>query len=97
MSDTWTETITLAVAGMTCGSCERHVESALRSVPGVLTVDVSRADGLATVVHRADQIAEADLVAAVGQAGYRAEVQDRAPSAGLPVAAAKASCSCCAR
>ena len=36
-------TISLAIDGMTCASCVRRVERALRKVPGVLSADVNLA------------------------------------------------------
>jgi copper chaperone CopZ len=35
------QTTTLAVAGMACGMCERHVRRALEGMSGVVDVDVS--------------------------------------------------------
>merc|ERR1712217_929354 len=37
----WAELVTLKVDGMTCSSCTRTVEGALRAVPGVMHVTVS--------------------------------------------------------
>jgi copper chaperone CopZ len=54
---------------MTCNGCVKHVDKALRGVPGVSAVEVSLADGLAKVVHEAPIPA---LVEAVVQAGYSA-------------------------
>src|SRR6056297_2354059 len=39
----------LAIEGMTCASCVNRVETALKDVPGVLSVTVNLADGTATV------------------------------------------------
>ena len=58
------------VQGMTCGSCERHVQTALRSVPGVVNAQVDVASGTA-VVERDLAAAPIDqLVQAVKAAGY---------------------------
>jgi copper chaperone CopZ len=60
---------TLRITGMTCNGCVRHVDKALRSVPGVSAVEVSLADQRAKIVH--DEAAALDsLVAAVESAGY---------------------------
>lgn len=40
---------TLHIEGMTCTQCERHVENALKSVPGVVTVSVLFDQGLARI------------------------------------------------
>ena len=53
---------------MTCNGCVKHVDKALRSVPGVTAVEVSLPD-------RAKVVGEAPLealVAAVDEAGYSA-------------------------
>jgi copper chaperone CopZ len=63
---------TLAVSGMTCNGCVKHVDKALRSVPGVSTVEVSLPDGSAKVVHEAPIPA---LVEAVERAGYSATLK----------------------
>jgi copper chaperone CopZ len=55
------------VNGMTCGGCARHVEKALRSVPGVTGVTVDLARGLATVEGQATFQA---LAASLEAAGY---------------------------
>jgi copper chaperone CopZ len=55
------------VNGMTCGGCARHVEKALRAVPGVTAVRVDVVQGLATVEGQASF---QDLAASVGAAGY---------------------------
>lgn len=38
-------TVTLKVGGMTCGGCERSIERALSSVPGVRSVRADHATG----------------------------------------------------
>jgi copper chaperone len=64
-------TIRLLVRGMTCGHCERAVETALAAVAGVTrVVEVDRERGLA-LVEGAPEIAA--LVAAVREEGYEAE------------------------
>lgn len=62
----------LAVVGMNCTSCARHVETALVTLgdgPGDVTADVDIVSATALVTHPAG-IAVADLVAAVEDAGY---------------------------
>lgn len=55
------------VNGMTCGGCARHVEKALRGVPGVTQVAVDVAKGTATVEGSAPF---ESLAASVAAAGY---------------------------
>ncbi|MCC6173853.1 MAG: heavy-metal-associated domain-containing protein [Chloroflexi bacterium] len=59
-----------AVQGMTCGSCERHVQKALRAVPGVETVRVDVASGMAVVERDPAAAPIEQLVLAVKAAGY---------------------------
>ena len=65
-----TKTLELPVGGMSCASCVARVEDAIRTVPGVASVNVNLATGQA----RVDQ-GDADpgaVVAAVEDAGYEA-------------------------
>ena len=57
------------VSGMTCASCVSRVESALSSVPGVVSVSVNLASEKATVEYGED-VRVADLQKAVHDAGY---------------------------
>jgi len=63
--------VQLQIAGMTCASCQAHVESALRKVPGVTEASVSLLGHTARIVGDApaDQ-----LVNAVRRAGYDASL-----------------------
>ncbi|MBI2944039.1 MAG: heavy-metal-associated domain-containing protein [Candidatus Wallbacteria bacterium] len=63
-------TTVLAVRGMTCQNCVRHVTEALTEVPGVQSVKVDLAAGTATVEHTT--ATREALVAAVEEAGYEA-------------------------
>ena len=65
----------LAIEGMTCASCVRHVGEALREVEGVEEVDVRLRDGKALVRHAAESSLEA-MIEALREAGY-----DAAPAA----------------
>jgi copper chaperone CopZ len=66
------QTTTLAVAGMTCGMCERHVMRALEGMTGVMDVQVNLQDQQVRVDHLADWIEASSLTAALRDAGYRA-------------------------
>ncbi|UCH87690.1 MAG: cadmium-translocating P-type ATPase [Dehalococcoidia bacterium] len=65
------ESLTVGVEGMTCASCVRRVETALKKVPGVLSASVNLASERATVEFQPGQVAIADLRRAVDDAGYR--------------------------
>lgn len=62
---------TLAIEGMTCNGCVRHVDAALKKVPGVTAVEVRLADHSARVVHEGPV---EPLCAAVESGGYRCHV-----------------------
>jgi len=62
---------TLRITGMTCNGCVRHVDKALRAVPGVSNVQVSLPDATAKVVHE-DSAQISAMIAAVESAGYEA-------------------------
>lgn len=64
-------TTNLRITGMTCNNCVRHVDQALRAVPGVSAVQVNLQAGSAEVTH--DDVATLEaLVHAVESAGYEA-------------------------
>lgn len=59
----------IAIEGMSCGHCVKHVEEALREINGVadVTVDLK---GKNAVVTLNSEVADADLKNAVEEAGY---------------------------
>ena len=69
------ETVELAVTGMTCGNCSAHVKKALAGVSGVTNVDVDLAGGAAKVQIGADGADVDQLIEAVRDAGYDATVR----------------------
>jgi copper chaperone CopZ len=58
---------------MTCNGCVKHVDKALRSVPGVESVQVSLPDQTAKVEHT-DTAGVPAMIAAVESAGYEAAI-----------------------
>ena len=64
------ESATFDVSGMRCGGCVRHVEDALRRVPGVAVRQVTV--GTADVSFDLAKTTSAAIVAAIGAAGYAA-------------------------
>ncbi len=60
----------LPITGMTCASCVRNVERALKKPDGVLDVNVNLATEKATVSYLPGAVRRADLVKAVEAAGY---------------------------
>ena len=73
-----------AVQGMTCGSCERHVQKALRSVPGVVAAEVNVTSGTAVVERDSAAAPIARLVEAVKAAGYELQPATDAMSSTPP-------------
>ncbi len=64
------QTVTLAVAKMTCPACPITVKKALSRVPGVTEVSVSYETKQATVVFDDTQTTVAALTRATADAGY---------------------------
>lgn len=64
--------INLNVSGMTCGSCVKHVTSALKALDGVGDVNVDLAAGKVKVTRATDKTD--DLIAALIEDGYPAQL-----------------------
>ena len=60
----------LPVTGMTCASCARRIERALKNVPGVADAGVNLASEQASVSYDPAQVAPGQLLSAVEDAGY---------------------------
>lgn len=73
-----TQSLDLAIDGMTCTNCAGRVERALRKVDGVQEASVSFASERARVAFGAPATAEV-LIARIEQAGYGAHVPASAP------------------
>ncbi len=68
------EAVTLDVQGMTCASCQAHVEHALRETPGVTSASVNLMTHSARVVYKPDIARLGSLFEAVREAGYDASL-----------------------
>ena len=66
------ETVDLKVEGMDCDGCVKSVTRMLSGVKGVQKVDVSLAEGRATVTYDPGTAQAADMKRAVERAGYKA-------------------------
>ncbi|MFQ6093800.1 MAG: heavy-metal-associated domain-containing protein [bacterium] len=73
-----TNKCTLKVEGMTCGACTKAVKSALESVPGVKTADVSLSDETAVVEFEKGRATPDQLTEAVKKIGFKASVAETA-------------------
>jgi len=62
--------LTLPITGMTCGGCVRSVTAVLQALPGVDTVSVTLTPGQAQVCFDEAQVSQAQLQAAVEEAGF---------------------------
>jgi Cu+-exporting ATPase len=72
MAASATESITLPILGMTCASCQHHVEEALRSTRGVESARVDLMANRASVVFDPAIVQPGAFVDAVRSAGYDA-------------------------
>jgi P-type Cu+ transporter len=64
----------LKIGGMTCATCAGRVETALARVPGVTAAEVNLASGEAIVEGIAGTVRPAELIGAVHDAGYEADL-----------------------
>jgi len=83
------ERLSLHVEGMTCASCVRRVERAVEKLPGVLGASVNLATERASVEYLGGAVDRRQLVQAIGDAGYRAVVEEDAASGPDSAAAAE--------
>jgi len=76
-------TLELAVTGMNCSNCARHVTEAIQGVPGVASAAVQLDTGRATVRWQANAAPAAEpVVEAIRKAGFQAQVIKRPAGAG---------------
>src|SRR5258708_11808166 len=68
------ESVTLTVTGMTCAACQAHVQRALNEVRGVEKASVNLMTGEATIAYDPAATAPSNLVEAVRDTGYDAEL-----------------------
>ena len=62
------ESLTLDVGGMTCESCSNRVKSALESIQGVNSADVSHESGIAIILHQ--NVSKEIMTSSVQEIGY---------------------------
>lgn len=67
-----TETVDLAISGMSCASCVSRIDRAVAKIPGVQSVSVNLATERATVTYLADMVAVQALTAKIAQLGFSA-------------------------
>lgn len=71
-----TYSVNLLISGMTCASCVSSVEKALYSVEGVVKAQVNLAEQSALVLGAKSILSASEVVEAVNNAGYQAQVVD---------------------
>ncbi len=67
--------VVVRVGGMTCASCAARVEKALQEMPGVKEAAVNLASEKASITFQPGQVAVDDIVEAIRDLGYRAELE----------------------
>jgi Cu+-exporting ATPase len=76
-----TESVALPVLGMTCASCQHHVESALQNASGVQSAHVDLMANRANVVFDPTVTGPENLINAIREAGYDAVLPHAGDSA----------------
>jgi copper ion binding protein len=66
--------IELKVSGMTCSSCELHIESEVKKLAGISFVKASYEKGSATVEYDEEKINKDNIIAAINGTGYKVEL-----------------------
>lgn len=70
-----TETnVRLTTTGMHCGSCAMLIQMTVEDLPGVSSAKTEYATGLTDVTYDSDLLDTGAIIAAIGGAGYGAEV-----------------------
>ncbi|KAK7329353.1 hypothetical protein VNO77_23514 [Canavalia gladiata] len=72
--DAGTKRIQVRVTGMTCAACSNSVESALKSLDGVLTASVALLQNKADVVFNPALLKDEDIKNAIEDAGFEADI-----------------------
>jgi copper chaperone CopZ len=63
----------IRIKGMHCHKCEKTIQQALSTYPGVHEVEVDLPSGQASILYDRGAVTVAQLMDAVNQAGYRAD------------------------
>lgn len=67
-------TTTVAIEGMTCGSCTSSVESAFRGISGLFQFNISLLAERAVLVHDADKLTSGQILEMIEDRGFDARV-----------------------
>jgi Cu+-exporting ATPase len=75
------ETVTIAISGMTCANCADANEAALEALPGVVEATVNYATAEAQVTYNPADASRTAMYDAIEEAGYTPVREDGAPDA----------------
>lgn len=66
--------VNIPVQGMTCGSCEHHIETEVKRKDGIVEIKADHEKAMAVVKYDSAKISLDDLVAAINETGYKASL-----------------------
>lgn len=64
--------VNIPVQGMTCGSCEHHIETEVKRKDGIVEIKADHEKAFAYVKYDSSKISLDELVAAINETGYKA-------------------------
>ena len=64
--------VNIPVQGMTCGSCEHHIETEVKRKDGIVEIKADHEKAVASVKYDSTKISLDELVAAINETGYTA-------------------------
>ena len=64
--------INIPVQGMTCGSCEHHIETEVKEKDGIVEIKADHKKAFAHVKYDSSKISLDELVTAINETGYKA-------------------------
>ncbi|MEE4312184.1 MAG: heavy metal-associated domain-containing protein [candidate division KSB1 bacterium] len=64
--------VTIPVQGMTCGSCEHHIETEVKRQEGVVEIKADHEQAVVFAKYDSTVMTLDDVVAAINQTGYKA-------------------------
>ncbi len=72
--------VEVTVTGMTCQDCADHITTALSEKGGVVKSDVQFASNSATIAYDPSTVKEAEIIRAIEETGYKANVKTEGDS-----------------
>ncbi len=64
---------TIPVTGMSCGSCEHHIETEVKRQAGIVEIDANHKDSSVYAKYDSSAISLNELIAAINETGYNAQ------------------------